>query len=103
MCAVPGWNDALGLGTRHVRTPIRHDTIAGFRPVPFSSVAADDVIRNAGGDRDSINRFHESVVRFKRVHAVGDTSDSHVFGQRVCGFGGIVARLVEPERQPDQA
>jgi hypothetical protein len=33
------------------------------------------VIRDAGRDRDGVDRLHKPVVRRERIHAIGDASN----------------------------
>ncbi len=78
MRAVAGRDDEFGLRAVQVRAPIRHDAVAGIRSVASAAVAHDGVIRDAGRDRDGVDRFHEAVVRRERIHAVRDAFELQV-------------------------
>ena len=68
-------NDNLGFSALHVRTPVGHDTVGGIGSVASAPVTHDRVIRDAGRDRDLVDRYHEAVCRREGIHAVGDTSE----------------------------
>ena len=75
VCRVTRGNDQLGLGALHVRTPVGHDTVGGIGSVASAPIAHDRVIRDAGRNRDLVDRYHEAICRREGIHAVGDTSE----------------------------
>ena len=78
MCRVAGWHDELGLRAFHVRTPVRHDTVAGIWCVAFAAVPHNRVIWNARRDRNRVDRFHEAVVWSEGIHTIRDVLELQV-------------------------
>ena len=78
VCGMRGRHDQLRLRAIHMRTPVRHDAIAGVRSVASAAVPHDGVIRDAGRDWDCVDRFHEPVVGREGIHAIGDPFELEV-------------------------
>ena len=98
MCAVTRGNDKLGVRAVHVRTPVRHDTIGGIRSVASAPVAHDRVIRDAGRDRDRVDRYHEAVCRREGIHAVGYAFQPELARPKGSYLNCVPARLQERDR-----
>ena len=92
VCGVTGGHDELGLRAIHVRTPVRHDTVAGVWCIAFASVPHDGVIGDAGCNRDRVDRFHEAVVWGERVHAIRHPFELQVARVKGGDFNDGIAR-----------
>ena len=57
-------------GAVEMAAPVRDDAIAALGSITASPIADDGVIRNAGRDRDFIDRHDETVIWGQRVDAV---------------------------------
>src|SRR3954447_18657708 len=75
--AMVRWNDELGLSALQVRAPISHNTITAVRGIMPAAIAEDCVIWNTRCDRHVVNLAHESIIRRKRVDAIGDALQLH--------------------------
>src|SRR5208282_748029 len=78
VCGMRGRHDQLRLRAIHMRTPIRHDAVAGVRSVASAPVPHDGVIRDAGRDWDRVDRFHEAIVGREGIHAIRDPFELEV-------------------------
>ena len=65
--------------------PVSDDAIAAVRSIAATPVTHDGVIRNAGSDRDLVNRDNEAVVWGQRIDTVGKA-----FQLKGRGIGGQV-------------
>jgi hypothetical protein len=81
----------------HVRTPVRHDSIGGIRSVTSAPVAHNGVIRDAGRDRDRVDRDHKAVGRREGVHA-GYAPELQLARSKDGNLNHVPARLTERDR-----
>ena len=80
---VRGWHDEFALRSVEMAAPVGHDAVGahGFRVVlvpAFATVAHDRVIRDAGCDRQLVDREHKAVVWREGVHAIRDVKGTYV-------------------------
>ena len=67
-----------------VRTPVGHQAVARLRGVATTAVAGDGVVRDAGFQRDGVQRTDEVVVGRQSVHAVGETLEMPMADSMFC-------------------
>ena len=75
---VGGRHDELGLRALHMRTPVRHDTVAGVWCIALAAVSHNRVISNTGRDRDRVDRLHETIVWRQGIHAIRNAFELQV-------------------------
>ena len=98
MCRVAGRHDELGLRAFHVRTPVRHDPVAGIRRVAFAAVPHNRVIWNARRDRNRVDRFHKAVVWSEGIHTIRDALELQIARVKGGGFNDGIAHAEERRR-----